>query len=248
LKESLTDFTNWIRKIKKEFLRLLNGRSNEDEKFQDSLAGLVKNVIECSYDDFDFPSNLFTRNPSERVIQSKNLVFISAHAKEFYFTSGDESRFYENLLEIIYKIRCRLVHGDFDIEDEIFIDFVEKAYKIMYPIMSAILENQADGEFYVRSNINNVDARGIFDAGKMYVLSGSKVRKEAVTSYGDTTERNNILSTKAIDEGNFYIIKERIEFSSPSSASSFCLGNSSNGWEDWKTKSGKTMNEVLRQN
>lgn len=234
--------------IKTEFLRLLQGRSNSDEKFQDALAFFVKNVTECNYDNFIYPEDLFTRSPSERVIQSRSLVFISPHAKEFYFTSGDESRLFEYTLEIIYQIRCKLVHGDFDIEDQLFIDFVEKSYRIFYPILNKILENQEGGEFYIKSVTNNVDAKASFNEGKMYVLAGSKVRKETVPSYGDTTERLAILNQNAIEEANFYTIREKIEFSSPSAASSFCLGNSSNGWEDWKTKLGKTMNQVLRQN
>lgn len=233
--------------IKTEFLRLLQGRSNTDEKFQDSLASFVKNVTECSYDNFVYPEDLFTRNPSERVIQSRSLVFISPHSKEFYFSSGDENRLFENTLEIIYQIRCKLVHGDFDIEDQLFVDFVEKSYRIFYPIMNKIFENQADGEFYIKSITNKVDARGVFDEGKMYILPDSKVRKDVVPSYGDVSERLSVLRQKAIEEVDFYIIRERIEFSSPSAASSFCLGNSSNGWEDWKTKSGKTMNQVLRR-
>jgi hypothetical protein len=127
--------------IKKEFLRLLQGRSNTDERFQDALACFVKNVTDCNYSDFEYPSDLFTRNPSHRVIQNQSLVFISAHAKEFYYTSGDENRLYESTLEMIYQIRCKLVHGDFDIEDSLFIDFVEKSYRILYPIMDKILQN-----------------------------------------------------------------------------------------------------------
>ncbi len=234
--------------VKTEFLRLLQGRSNADEKFQDALARFVKNVADCNYDGFEYPSDLFARNPSERAIHSKSLVFISAHTKEFYFTSGDENRLFETTLELIYQIRCKLVHGDFDIEDEIFLDFVEKSYRILYPIMEKIFETQANGEFYLKSITNNVEAQGVFNEGKMYVLAGSKVRKETVPSYSNANERNVILSEKAIEEKNCYMIKERIEFSSPSAASSFCLGNSSNGWEDWKTRSGKTMNDVLRQN
>lgn len=127
--------------IRTEFMRLLQGRSNIDEKFQDALASFVKNVYECSYIKFNYPDDLFIRNPSDRFIKSQSLVFISAHSKEFFYTSGDEDRLFENTLEIIYLIRCNLVHGDFDIEDSLFIDFVEKSYRILYPIMDRILQN-----------------------------------------------------------------------------------------------------------
>ena len=126
--------------IKNEFIRLLNGRSNEDEKFQNALALFVKDVDECNFENFDYPNNLFSRNPAERTIQNNSLVFISSQYKEFYFTSGDENRLYENTLEMIYQIRCKLVHGNFDIEDQLFINLVEKSYLILYPIMNRILQ------------------------------------------------------------------------------------------------------------
>ena len=68
------------------------------------------------------------------------MVFISPQFKEFYFTSGDENRLFENTLEIIYQVRCKLVHGDFDIDDPLFIDLVEKSYLILHPIIEKILE------------------------------------------------------------------------------------------------------------
>lgn len=127
--------------IKNEFLRLLNGRSNEDEKFQSALAFFVKEIEECNFDNFNYPDDLFVRNPSDRVIQSQSLVFISSHNKEFYFTSGEEGRLFENTIEMIYQVRCKLVHGDFDIDDQLFINLVEKSYLILYPIMNRTLQN-----------------------------------------------------------------------------------------------------------
>lgn len=139
-RDAINEYKNqW--QIKTEFLRLVNGRSNEDVKFQDALANFVKNVEECIFVGFEYPSNLFTRNPTERVIQSKSLVFISPNNKEFYFTSWDENRLFEYTLELIYQIRCKLVHGDFDIDDLLFINFVETSYRILYPVMGRILQN-----------------------------------------------------------------------------------------------------------
>ena len=36
-------------------------------------------------------------------------------------------------------------------------------------------------------------------------------------------------------------------FSSPSTASSFCLGRPSNGWADWKDENGNTLDSVYRK-
>lgn len=246
-KEAINEYKNQGH-IKTEFLRLLNVRSIEGEKFQDTLSSFVKNINDCDFDNFEYPTDLFTRNPTNTVVQSKSLVFISPHNKEFFFTSGDEDRLFEKTLEIIYFIRCKLVHGDFDIDDPLFIDLVEKSYGILYPIMERILQNQADGEFICASISKNVDTKAIFDGGKMTILVGSKVTKNVANSYDKTEEREQILSEKAHEENNYFEITQNIEFNSPSAASSFCLGNSSNGWENWKNKAGKTMNDILRNN
>ncbi len=130
--------------IKSNFLTLLNGRSNQNEKFQDALSLLVKEIKGTSFKDIDYPNNLFIKNPSDKIIESKGLVYISPHNKEFYFTSGDESRFFEHTLECIYLVRCALVHGDFDIDSSSFINLVENSYKILQPIMNKILESDQE--------------------------------------------------------------------------------------------------------
>ena len=47
-------------------------------------------------------------------------------------------------------------------------------------------------------------------------------------------------------DGELYMNSDRL-FGSPSSAACFCLGNSSNGWKDWKDKDGKTLDELVRK-
>jgi hypothetical protein len=42
------------------------------------------------------------------------------------------------------------------------------------------------------------------------------------------------------------MFKEDVLFSSPSGASAVVLGAPSNGWTDWKSADGKTLNEIKR--
>ena len=128
--------------IKNEFIRLLNGKSDEDVKFQNALASFVKLIQECSFDKSQYPKNLFNRNPSEDTIKSQSLIPISTQNKEFYYSDTDGERLYENTIELIYQVRCKLVHGDFDIDNQNFINLVENSYKMFYPIMNNILQNQ----------------------------------------------------------------------------------------------------------
>lgn len=128
-------------KVKTEFIKLLNSRSPNDEPFQNGLSSLVKLIQELNNPDFKFSTNLFYQNPAQKTITANSLIYISPTQKEYYYSSGDEDRLYEETLTLIYGIRCSLIHGDFDIEDRIFIGLVENTYKILYPIMDRILQN-----------------------------------------------------------------------------------------------------------
>lgn len=130
--------------VKSEFIKLLSSRSPNDEPFQNGLSSFVKLIKEFCHDDFRFSDNLFYQNPAQRTIKSNSLIYISPTQKEFYYSSTDEDRLFEETLSMIYKIRCNLVHGDFDIEDRMFIGLIENSYKILYPIMERILDNETD--------------------------------------------------------------------------------------------------------
>lgn len=127
--------------VKTEFIKLLNSRSPNDESFQNGLSTFVKLIQELDSAGFQFSNNLFYQNPAQKTIAANSLIYISPTQKEYYYSSGDEDRLYEETLTLIYEVRCRLIHGDFDIEDRIFIGLVENSYRILYPIMDKILQN-----------------------------------------------------------------------------------------------------------
>ncbi len=236
-------------KIKDEFLKYFSDTSDVGIEFNIALYELVLNIKNYRLKNKNgglvrYNNSLILENADSR--GGKEPIFISETKRRFQIDRQDKEIFFKNTLEIIYQVRCNLVHGSFDIENLYFIKLVENSYKILYPIMNRILQMQADGEFICISIRKNVEARGVFNAGEMVILAGSKVTKDVVNSYDKKEERNKILNENAYEESNYFKIKSNIEFKSPSAASSFCLGNSSSGWEDWKSKSGKTMNEVLR--
>lgn len=61
-------------------------------------------------------------------------------------------------------------------------------------------------------------------------------------------QREELLSKQSIveTEGE-YILKITLEFNTPSGASDFVLGGSTNGWTEWKNKDGKTLDELYRK-
>nr|WP_239151066.1 DUF4357 domain-containing protein [Burkholderia pseudomallei] len=48
-------------------------------------------------------------------------------------------------------------------------------------------------------------------------------------------------------EDGFYVFQRDVLFKSPSGASDAITGASTNGWQLWKTKEGKTLDELKRQ-
>ena len=66
-------------------------------------------------------------------------------------------------------------------------------------------------------------------------------------------ERYNRQRADLLEKGSIsvvdgkYILHATIEFNTPSGASDFVLGGSTNGWTEWKTKAGKTLDEAFRK-
>lgn len=48
-------------------------------------------------------------------------------------------------------------------------------------------------------------------------------------------------------KGNYYILQENKLFSSVSSAATIILARNANGWDEWKTKDGKTLDDLERK-
>ena len=100
--------------------------------------------------------------------------------------------------------------------------------------------------FYCKGRDTN--AKGFYHENDFTVIKGGRMGKTSAPSYKRTEQRHQTLSEKAnsINESQ-YELRENITFSSPSTASGFCLGRSTNGWITWKNKEGQTLNEVYRQ-
>jgi predicted GIY-YIG superfamily endonuclease len=83
------------------------------------------------------------------------------------------------------------------------------------------------------------------------VFKGSKGRKAAVASsqrwrWLGTLRQPLIEQGILKEDGNHYVFTEDFLFGSPSAASVVVLARTSNGWRDWRTKDGKTLNEIKR--
>ena len=60
-------------------------------------------------------------------------------------------------------------------------------------------------------------------------------------------QRNKLLKEYAKEKNEKLVLETNKTFSSPSTAASFCMGRSANGWSSWKDKDGQTLDEAYRK-
>ena len=96
---------------------------------------------------------------------------------------------------------------------------------------------------------NGIEAFGIYDGEKFEILEGSQVNIDKKVNL----ERYNKQREELIANGSItkvdgkYILNAILTFNTPSGASDFILGGSTNGWVEWKDKNGKTLDELFRK-
>jgi hypothetical protein len=105
---------------------------------------------------------------------------------------------------------------------------------------------------YRCSGKGGADAKGIYTAEGFVVLKGSKARKEPVDSLASNASYMKsravlLQSQKLTDSGVAFEFVEDVLFTSPSAASGMVMGRPSNGWVDWITAEGKTLDAVERK-
>ena len=104
---------------------------------------------------------------------------------------------------------------------------------------------KAEHLFYVKGR--GCDAKGFYSSNGFTVLKDSVIAQTTVPSLKWSDKRNSLINEYATKYGNNLLMNSDKTFSSPSTASSFCLGRPSNGWADWKDENGNTLDSVYRR-
>ena len=99
--------------------------------------------------------------------------------------------------------------------------------------------------FYTKGR--GCEAKGFYDAKGFTVLKGSIIAKSSAPSLTWKEKRENLVKEYTFVNGDKLELESDKTFSSPSSAATFVLGRSSNGWSDWKDKDGQTLDSVYRK-
>ena len=132
-----------------------------------------------------------------------------------------------------------------DSMDEFFEDVKFLASFIGYNIFEITQQPKAKHLFYAKGR--DYDAKGFYNSNGFIVLKGSIIAKNTTSSFNWKWKREVMLEEYTSLQNGKVILTSDITFSSPSTASSFCLGRSSNGWTIWKDKDGNSLDSVYRK-
>ena len=139
--------------------------------------------------------------------------------------------------------------------DEYDLPSIEEVYEEIQFIMATqgykmdnakISMNEAD---IFQTSRKGIIARGVYGGDKFQVLEGSEINLEKPVHLEKYNRQRKELYEKGdiVKQGDKYILTVTLEFNTPSGASDFVLGGSTNGWTEWKNKDGKTLDEVYRK-
>ena len=123
-----------------------------------------------------------------------------------------------------------------------------------YSLFDSVTNNDGggkDGEIFY-CTVAGTSGRMLYTSEGFVVLKDSLGRKANQPSIAETSDerfRKKLIDANVMRvEGDKVIFEKDHLFNSPSMAAVALLGGTANGWTVWKSKNGKTLDEVKRQN
>lgn len=120
---------------------------------------------------------------------------------------------------------------------------------VLEPLVKSKDQAKSDDYFYCKSS--SYDAVGQYTEEGLVVLKGSEARNKLTPGMVSTSlgkRRQALIDEGGMKlDGDVYVFQRDVLFKSPSGASDIVAGASTNGWILWKTKDGKTLDELKRQ-
>ena len=96
---------------------------------------------------------------------------------------------------------------------------------------------------------NGIKAYGVYDGDKFQLIEDSQIDVSKNIPFNKLRKQRDeaLKNGDIVVENGVYKLKKSMEFTSPSAASCFVLGGTTNGWVEWKNGDGKTLDEVYRK-
>jgi len=117
-----------------------------------------------------------------------------------------------------------------------------------FPVVEPRPAAKAAEVFYIKGR--DAQGKGQMVEDGFTVLAGSRARKDLPQTAEKwlLNSRQELLSAKVLrEEGNQLVFVEDYTYRSPSGAAMALLGRHVGGWTAWKSKSGKTLDELKRR-
>lgn len=217
---------------------------NDDNKIAQIYVGQTRNGI-ARLDDHN-RSKDFWNKAIMFLAESKTFTLdMISGLEKFAIMKAQESKRYkvENTVVPKYEIDEYDLASVEEIYDEIQFIMGTQGYKMDDS------KTSLDETAVLHTTRNGIEAFGIYDGEKFEILEGSQVNMDKKVNL----ERYNKQRAELLKNGSItkidgkYILNAILAFNTPSGASDFILGGSTNGWTEWKNKDGKTLDELYRK-
>ncbi len=120
-----------------------------------------------------------------------------------------------------------------------------------YPVFDPLTEKRPSGDEQqmFHCTVTGINGKGLYTPEGFVVLKGSRGKRANVPSFSDSNTRFRL---RLVESGVVKELGDAIEFTkdhlfgSPSMAAMALLGRTSNGWKEWKSEDGATLDELKR--
>ena len=216
---------------------------NDDNKIAQIYVGQTRNGI-LRLDDHNRSKDFWNKAIMFLADNKTFSLDMISGLEKFAIIKAQESKWYkvENTVVPKYEIDEYDMASVEEIYDEIQFIMGTQGYK-----MDNVKSSTSSDIFHTTRN--GISALGIYDGEKFQVLEGSQINiNKPVHLARYNKQRAELLASGEISQvDGKYFLNITIEFNTPSGASDFVLGGSTNGWVEWKNSEGKTLNEIFRK-
>lgn len=216
---------------------------NDDNKIVQIYVGQTRNGI-LRLDDHNRSKDFWNKAIMFLADNKTFSLDMISGLEKFAIIKAQESKRYkvENTVVPKYEIDEYDMASVEEIYDEIQFIMGTQGYK-----MDNVKSSTSSDIFHTTRN--GISALGIYDGEKFQVLEGSQINiNKPVHLARYNKQRAELLASGEISQvDGKYFLNITIEFNTPSGASDFVLGGSTNGWVEWKNSEGKTLNEIFRK-
>lgn len=124
-------------------------------------------------------------------------------------------------------------------------------HPLFEPVVQLAKETSPADYYYCTNAAGGVNAKGLYTQEGFVVLAGSVGRKDNVPSIVGTSDANfraKLIAAGVMKvDGDTVVFTKDHLFRSPSMAAVALLGRTANGWIEWKSEDGKTLDALKRQ-